>query len=493
MAAGTTLPIANQHCQVEDQATAMILTLPAHRDNRRLHQLILLAAAAGLIFLWINSPLEAFSLKVTGSAMFLLAFLPILRWAGQNRAWFPAFEVMLLTTAVFYAVPLLSGHPATLALPEEMLLKAGVAMLIYQGAAIIVFERLNRVSSPGTWFTDSLLSGRAAHYSQAGLWINTIYLYASYFTDWIPWELASIMRAVCFGVGLVSIFVQSSLYGQGELSIGEKLLFLLHLIAQCTFMLLGLFLIQVLGLIALGLAAYMAIKRRVPFVPIIVLLPILAILHTGKPAMRAIYWEEDAARPGFTEIPAFFSQWVQLAFDTKANADAEASMGARFAERASLFHILGYVVTRIPEYDPYLGGETYWDIPAQIVPRILWPGKPTPHLSNIRLAIYFGFVTEESASRVSIAFGIPAEAYANFGFLGMALIGGVLGFVYKAASLLSMYRPIFSAAGLTMIILTAWSFQAELVLATWFSSLFQAGIVVVIVPLVARQLGFIGK
>lgn len=425
--------------------------------------------------------------------MFMLAFLPILRWAGQGRAWFPAFEIMLLTTALFYAVPLLSGHSATMAMPEDMLFKAGLAVLTYQGTAILVFENLRRIPPPGPWFTDSLLSGRIAHYSQVGLWINTLYLYANYFTDWIPWELASILRAACFGVGLVSIFVQSSLYGNNELSPGEKLLFMLHLIAQCIFMLLGLYLIQTLGLIALGLVAYMTASRRVPVVQIIILLPVLAILHTGKPAMRAIYWEEDAVRPGFTEIPSFFSQWIQLAFDAKANADAEASMGARFAERASLYHILSYVVTRIPDYDPYLGGETYWDIPGQIVPRILWPGKPAPHLSNVRLAIYFGFVTEESASRVSIAFGIPAEAYANFGFLGMALIGSVLGFVYKAASLLSMHRPIFSAAGLTMIILTAWSFQAELVLATWFSSLFQAGIVVVIVPLVARQLGFIGK
>lgn len=471
----------------------MQLTLSAHRDNRRLYQLLRLAAVAGGIVLWLYSPLESLPLKIIGTAMFLLAFLPILRWAGLGRAWFPAFEIMLLTTALFYAVPLLSGHSATLAMPEDMLFKAGLAVLTYQAAAILVFEKLRRISTPGSWFTESLLAGRTAHYSQIGLWVNTIYLYANYFTDWIPWEWASIVRAACFGVGLVSMFVQCSLYGSNELSLGEKMVLLAHLTAQCIFMLLGLYLIQVLGLIALGLAAYMAAKRRVPIVPIIILLPVLAILHTGKPAMRAIYWDEDAIKPGFTEIPAFFTQWVQFAFDAKANEDAEDSMGARFAERASLFHIMGYVVTRIPEYDPYLGGETYWDIPAQIVPRILWPGKPAPHLSNVRLAIYFGFVTEEDANRVSIAFGMPAEAYANFGFWGMALIGGLLGLIYKAAALLSMHRPIFSAAGLLMIILTAWSFQAELVLATWFSSLFQASIVVVIVPLAARQLGLIGK
>lgn len=471
----------------------MSLAPDAQGDNRRLHQLLRLTVAAGGIYLWLQSPLESMSIKVTGTAMFLLAFLPILRWAGQGRAWFPAFEIMMLTSAVFYAVPLLNGHPATLLMPHAILLQAGLGVLIYQGAAIIAFESMRRYVRAPYWFTESLFPGRVGHLSQIGLWLNTLYLYAAYFTEWIPWEYSSIVRAGAFGVGIVSAFVQGRLYGDGELSPGEKFVFILNICAQSIMMLTGLYLIQVLGLVAIALIGRISASRSLPILPLVIMLPIAAVLHTGKPAMRAVYWTEEAARPTLTQLPAFFGEWVQFAFDAKANEEAELGMGSRIAERASLFHMLGYVMMRVPALDPYLDGETYMDIPAQIIPRIIWPGKPAPHLSNVRLAIYFGFVTEENASRVSIAFGIPTEAYANFGLLGMGLIGALLGLVYKTAALMSANQPIFSAAGLTMIILTAWSFQAELVLATWFSSAFQACIMVVGLPLVARHFGLLGR
>lgn len=463
------------------------------RRDTQLYRLGLLGLLALAIILWHQSPLEANDLKAAGTAILVLAFIPILRWAKLNREWFPAFEIMLLTTAVFYAVPLLNGHPATLLMPHAILLQASLGILIYQGAAIIAFESVRRDARAPHWFIESLFPGRVGHLSQIGLWLNTLYLYAAYFTEWIPWEYLSIVRAGAFGIGIVSAFVQGRLYGSGELSPGEKFVFILNICAQIIMMLTGLYLIQVLGLVAIALIGRVSASRSLPILPLVIMLPIAAVLHTGKSAMRAAYWTEEAARPTLTQLPAFFSQWMQFAFDEKANEEAELNMGSRIAERASLFHMLGYVMMRVPAYDPYLDGETYKDVPAQIIPRIIWPGKPAPHLSNVRLAIYFGFVTEESASKVSIAFGIPTEAYANFGLLGMGLIGALLGLVYKTAALMSANQPIFSAAGLTMIILTAWSFQAELVLATWFSSAFQACIMVVGLPLAARHFGLLGR
>lgn len=463
------------------------------QHDAKLYRLGRLGLVALAIILWIRSPLETIDLKTVGTAILVVAFVPILLWAKLQREWFPAFEIMMVTTAVFYAVPLLSGHPATLLMPHDILLRAGIGVLIYQGAAILAFTFIRRGFRAPSWYTESLFQGRVGHLSQIGLWLNTIYLYAANFTDWIPWEYSGIVRAGAYGIGIVSAFVQGRLYGSGDLRPGEKIVFMFNICTQVILMLTGLYLIQVLGLVAIALIGRISASRSLPILPLVILLPVAAVLHTGKPAMRAVYWNEGAERPTLTQLPAFFGQWIQFAFDAKANAEAEQSMGARFAERASLYHMLGYVMMRVPAFDPYLAGETYLDIPAQIVPRIIWPGKPAPHLSNVRLAIYFGFVTEESASRVSIAFGIPTEAYANFGLFGMGLIGALLGLIYKTAALISSYRPIFSAAGLTMIILTAWSFQAELVLATWFSSAFQACIMVVGLPLAARQFGLVGR
>jgi hypothetical protein len=151
--------------------------------------------------------------------------------------------------------------------------------------------------------------------------------------------------------------------------------------------------------------------------------------------------------------------------------------------------MLCLTVDRIPDYLPFLNGETYKDIPAQIVPRIFWPNKPSPHQSNTRLAIYLNLVDEESAESVSIAFGFVCEAYANFGYLGIIVLGLVLGWAFKRLTLLGQNAPQFSAMGLSLILLTAWSFQVEQVLATWLISLLQAAVVVVGIPFAFRALG----
>jgi hypothetical protein len=144
-------------------------------------------------------------------------------------------------------------------------------------------------------------------------------------------------------------------------------------------------------------------------------------------------------------------------------------------------------VDRVPAKLPYLEGESYVDIPAQIIPRFMWPEKPSSLLANVRLALHFNLVSIDSAFKVSIAFGTIAEAYINFGYIGVGVLGVLFGMALKRISQLAETASQFSALGILMILLTAWSFQIELVLATWLSSLFQAAVVCIGLPLVYRR------
>jgi hypothetical protein len=223
---------------------------------------------------------------------------------------------------------------------------------------------------------------------------------------------------------------------------------------------------------------------------VVLVLPVIAVLHSGKAAMRDIYWRtaEEPLRPALLELPAFYQHWIELGLHPpESRPERKRSLAENLLERAALFQMLCLTTDRIPDYYPYLNGETYKDIPAQIVPRVLWPGKPSPHRSNARLAIYLGLVDEEGAEKVSIAFGLICEAYANFGFIGVAVLGLALGAAFKRLTLLGLQAPQFSALGLFLILLTAWSFQVEQVLATWLISLFQATVVVVGIPLASRS------
>ena len=50
-----------------------------------------------------------------------------------------------------------------------------------------------------------------------------------------------------------------------------------------------------------------------------------------------------------------------------------------------------------------------------------------------------------------------------------------------------MRSPIFSYAGLMLILLTAWSFQTELTLSGWLSSLFQGSVSIIAFVFVFRR------
>ena len=90
------------------------------------------------------------------------------------------------------------------------------------------------------------------------------------------------------------------------------------------------------------------------------------------------------------------------------------------AQRASLIHLMVQIQTMTPSQVPYLGGATYSFIPSLLIPRILSPGKAWAHTGNMILALQYGILDEVGIFKTSVGFDPVIEAYANFGFLGVA-------------------------------------------------------------------------
>jgi len=460
--------------------------------SQRLHRLGVAGLVATCLWLYYRSPLKDPLLIGCGLLIVVLSALPALEWARLHRQWFPAFEIFMLTVVNFYAMPMLAGNPPIFAFSDAVIWQAATAVLIFQAVAIAGFALVRWRPAQQSWLVESLLPDSILRNMQIGLWLNTVYLYTANFTDLIPWQLSSAFRAIFFGVGIMSLFIQSRLWGLGVLTTTEKAVIILNLAAQILLLFSGLYLIQGVSLFVLAVIGYTTASRRVPVVLVGVVLVAVAILHNGKSRMREIYWHEDMRHPTLTDLPAFYSQWITVGMvASERQEEKNRTLTENLFERASLFQMLCLVVDRVPSYDPYLYGESYADIPALLIPRLLWPEKPSTLLSNVRLALYFHLVDEDSALKVSIAFGPLAEAYANFGLIGMAMVGLCIGGAFKYVSLLSVGAPQLSAVGLFIILLTAWSFQVEQVAATWITSLFQASIVVLGIPLFYRF--FVGK
>lgn len=474
-----------EHPRADDPAFA-----PNARTSRQLFRVGALALVVALVWLVNTSNHQNVLLIAAGAAVLVLAALPALEWARRGQAYFPVFEMFMLTCVPFYAVPLLSGHPDVLQFPARALSEASFAMLLFQVCAIGAFMLVRGRPAEAWFLTTSLLPDRALRYAQAGIWLYTVYLYLNGFTQLIPQEFYTVFRAIFSGIGTVSLFIEARRWGAGLLATGEKAAVALNVLVQIAFLFRDLYLITGISVLLLALIGYVSTSRRVPVVLLLVSLPLVAIMHNGKSAMRQHYWGKGIALPTLEQLPTFYQAWLQHGLEPPVEDDTSASttLAGRLFERASLFQMLCLVTDRTPETAPFLEGESYSSIPAQLVPSFLWPDKPSSLLSNILLALHYRLVSIETAGSVSIAFGMIAEAYANFGLIGCALLGALLGAAYKRASVAALGTPQFSALGLLTILLAAWSFQMEQIFATWLISLLQAAFVVIGGPMLFRIL-----
>lgn len=463
--------------------------------SRRLHRAGVGALVAALIYcLWSTG--GAIDLA-QGIALItiILASLPALRWAKERRTWFPAFEISMLTCIAFYAVPLFKGTDELLDYGTSSKTQASVIVLIYMACANFGFNTVRHPTRPARWATTSLLPSSSIRWIPIGMVLNVVYFYASNYLQAFPSNIDGTLRALFFGLGIMSTFILSRLWGLGLLNRQQITFFVCSLIAYLVLVFSTLYLIGGISLIALALIAYASARRKIPVLAISIFVAVVALLHLGKPEMRRIYWNPDPNEPrgapveSLADLPAYYTEWVSYSFAASDSNQSRDEQGpTSIFDRASLIQMICLSVYEVPDRKPYLYGESYVDIPAQIIPRFLWPDKPSSLLANIRLAIYFDLVPADSAFSVSIAFGPLAEAYVNFGYYGVALLGLIMGAVFKRISMLSNGVPQFSALGIFMILLTAWSFQVEQVMATWLSSLFQASVICIGVPLVYRKL-----
>ncbi len=421
-----------------------------------------------------------------GLLIFVGASAPALLWAKRGDYRFPVFEVFMLTGVNTYAIPLLSGHRHLVHFSADDVTVAAMGVLLFQVVANIVYAATPARARTTRLWTSEVIARNVATYLEYGMLVSAAYTAVTEFTDWIPREIEGVLRAVCFGVGIMATFILSRLWGQGLLRRGQKNAFLALLIVQILLSWTSLYLISGMSMMVLAFLGYVTGSHRLPLLAMALSLPVVGALHTGKTAMRAIYWEGGASKPTLTQLPAFFSEWLGHSFESETPEQVEQT--SRLLERTSLMHILCLVVTYTPERQPFLEGATYRYVPGQFVPRFLWPEKPFSHIATNTLSIYYGLQDEAATAKTTIAFGLLSEAYANYGMFGLALVGAVFAFCFKKISGWAARSPLLSYPGLFLIVLMAWSFQSELTLAAWLSSLYQACVAVLGVPFVVRNL-----
>jgi len=92
-----------------------------------------------------------------------------------------------------------------------------------------------------------------------------------------------------------------------------------------------------------------------------------------------------------------------------------------FGAGNNLFLPIAGLVTTVPAEIPYLHGDSYLQVFLLPIPRALWPTKPADDITVV--------TTRFDPGKSGLYFPAFGEGYANFGYLGVALIGFFLGIV----------------------------------------------------------------
>jgi hypothetical protein len=455
-------------------------------DNRRIFRLALGGCAGLAAWLAFKTEIEEPLLIALGLVALALSVWPMLRWCrGRDAEQLPVFAAFMLTFTPFYVLPLFDQYRATAIFGDDAQAVAMLAVIATMGAAQLAHQLTPDREGP-RWWRAPLIDRQLPAFSQIGLGLYLVYATLNQFTRVIPSEINSIVLAMVSGVGVLSIYAQGKLWGAGQLSSGAKIYFAITFTLLCAVTITGLYLIQMMSLCILGLAAYVMERRRVPLVLCVAGVALLAVLHLGKDQMRTIYWQEKRPPPTVTDLPDFLTEWFNAGLNYYR--ESRAPLTDRLMERASLLHVMCIVTKQVPSLQPHLHGATYESIPYMLVPRFFMPDKPGPHAGAKRLAVMFGFVHENDADRTSVAFGMPAESFANFGLPGCLGLGALLGVFFRRLGALARGSAPLSFGGLSMILLLAWSFQAEMTLAVWISSLFQAAAVTIGLPFIIKKI-----
>ena len=108
---------------------------------------------------------------------------------------------------------------------------------------------------------------------------------------------------------------------------------------------------------------------------------------------------------------------------------AEGTTGQNALDRASLLQMLVRAQDRTPRDLEFLYGKTYALLPVLLIPRFLEEDKPASQAVMNMLNIRYGLGVQDDLGNIKtwIAWGIISEAFVNFGMLGVAGMGLIMG------------------------------------------------------------------
>ena len=445
--------------------------------------------AAVLLVYELFAKTQSFWLNVICIAITAFALAPSYFWVTGKALGMPVFPLFAMTFIWTYALPLVSDNPNVLFYSVDQRLFAGFTTISFLAVGCIVwflFVRRSRAPMPSPSYR--LLVGTGGdrvffltlavsvlfNIASVGGWLGALALGGGAF---------ALLRNTVVAFTALSSFVLSYKLGKEELTKQKTSILSFLLVSFIVSSTLGFLLIAAATIFLTSVAAFVIGRQKVPVVLLLTVVLCFSFLHAGKAEMRNRYWgaygQLSYIQPW--QYPVVYAEWIDVSIEAMSNrreaSDYSSASSQTFGDRASVVQMLMMSQSMSPQTVPFLNGYTYQVLPEMMVPRIIYPNKPWSHEGTFRLNIHYGRQTREQTKRTTIAWGLLAESYANFGYWGCIGLGFIAGSVYGWVGRLSIYAPILSLQSLVAVFFMTYAIQSEWTAGVYVAAMTQHGAV----------------
>ena len=424
----------------------------------------------------------------------IVASYPLNFWLlGLSRG-LPIWPVFALVNGTFAALPMVQDPETLDAYSSGEIIMGGVTLIgfIAIGTAVWLGVTNRKAKAP-----ESVLMVSREHadrylfaFIAAGLFfqLNFLFWWVSF-----PGNTMQIMRGITMALNTLGIFVLSFYAGRNMLSRPKEVLLLIMGSGTALAAAATLIMANAIVPVAMMLLGYALGSGKVPWKGMIAVFVLAALLHPGKFAMRNLYWGGERPPLTLLGMPQYFGDWLgygleEVGLVQSDNRDPTKPEASSLFERAGNIHMLLLVQRKSPNEVPFLNGITYEPIPRLLIPRIIDDDKGISHAGNILLTVNYGVQSIEQTQTTSIYWGLVPEAYANYGYFGVAGLAVVLGLFYGFITNLTVGVPMTSLRFVLGLLIMAAATKAD-TMGVFVTSQFQGivGVSMAALVLMKRQ------
>ena len=374
---------------------------------------------------------------ITALALLFIPWLSYLHWCQRKNDYLPVFGMISFMYWVYYALALFWGD-LTIQMarsafgreaPPEQLTNALLMSLLGVSCLWLGMKTgIGRIFTPRR-LTELVLDGSRRDYLRGVLIVSALLSMAEPSTYLLgPGGRQFIVLSISF-IPLLSFAMLFRVYMRGEASRFDKALIFGFLLVRLVVGLSSGWLGSATSIIIICAVTFLAERRRIPRVAVVALVLLTLFFQVGKEEFRKVYWTDQTQASQFDRV----SFWVNSSFESWNSAlldpsgDLMRDLLNQSVSRVSLLTQSANVLDQTPEVVPYQNGNLYKYLFITLIPRFVWPDKPSFNEANRFYQVAYGITAEEDLGNVSIGVGVLAEAFISFGWVGVIAIMFLLG------------------------------------------------------------------